>query len=79
MTEDGRTNGGKWKIGQCSVGPETAKNLDRVNGGNTDLEPSRRIVLANLTLVDVAVNVGVAFYWSPTLLVLVTYFVFFAS
>ena len=20
---DGRTNGGKWKIGQCSVGPET--------------------------------------------------------
>ena len=55
------------------------KNLDQVNRGNTDLEPSRRIVLANLTLVDVAVNVGVAFYWSPTLLVLVTYFVFFAS
>ena len=24
MTEDERTNGGKWKIGQCSVGPETA-------------------------------------------------------
>ena len=22
---DGRTNGGKWKIEQCSVGPETAK------------------------------------------------------
>ena len=25
MTEDGRTEDGKWKIGQCSVGPETAK------------------------------------------------------
>ena len=25
MTEDGRTEDGKWKIVQCSVGPETAK------------------------------------------------------
>ena len=25
MTEDERTEDGKWKIGQCSVGPETAK------------------------------------------------------
>ena len=24
MTEDGRTEDGKWKIVQCSVGPETA-------------------------------------------------------
>ena len=24
MTEDGRTEDGKWKIEQCSVGPETA-------------------------------------------------------
>ena len=24
-TEDGRTEDGKWKIVQCSVGPETAK------------------------------------------------------
>ena len=24
MTDERRTDGGKWKIGQCSVGPETA-------------------------------------------------------
>ena len=24
VTEDERTEDGKWKIGQCSVGPETA-------------------------------------------------------
>ena len=28
MTDGGRTDGGKWKIVQCSVGPETAKNPD---------------------------------------------------
>ena len=33
MTEDGwRTKDGKWKIGQCSVGPETAKILNLREG-----------------------------------------------
>ena len=32
MTEDERTNGGKWKIGQCSVGPETAIILNLREG-----------------------------------------------
>ena len=38
---DGRTNGGgggKWKIGQCSVGPETAINM------RTPESPSKRLV-----------------------------------
>ena len=30
MTEDERTDGGKWKIEQCSVGPETAINIDNL-------------------------------------------------
>ena len=29
--EDGRTEDGKWKIEQCSVGPETAKNEGYLN------------------------------------------------
>ena len=38
-----RTNGGKWKIGQCSVGPETAigVNVDVIGGGNKPIDGAR--------------------------------------
>ena len=49
MTDGGRTDGGKWKIVQCSVGPETAK-------AERQMEVSNIIVPNRASLEDVSIR-----------------------